>query len=674
LAGRISKKQQRIERQAAQRAAADSPDGSLPPWLIRVVACVPVLAALVTYAPHLDGAFLFDDVPTVVENQAIHEGNWMKAAFGEPPHSPISNRPLTAITFVVNHSINGLNPRGYHVFSLAVHLANTALLFGIVRRTLRGPVLGGVFDTPMALFTAAGLALPWAVHPLSSEAVTYITQRTTLLMSFFMLLAIYCLLRGIRSPERRGRWDAGAVAACVGGMMSKEEFIAVPLLLILFERAYLYPSWSAMKERTGQYGRLVATMLVVGICIGMGPPNETVGYKTVPRATAWEWLMTQSQVIVHYLRLAILPHPLRGVYDWAVVESFSEAVVPGLVVLALLGATVYLSLTRPWWGWIGAMFFLLLAPTSSIMPIISEVAAERRMYLPVLIWTVPTVIFFTLLLDYRRRRYNPSLATCAAVLFVLVVIPNGLAMYAAAEHAATFRTEAAFWADAIKKNPCENKSFLSGIILSTYGKTLQDQGKSLEAAEYFRRSMECEAYPATAEGNYAASLVEHLPKPLIASATAGVGTVADLAFSWVRLGRFEAPAALYRKILAGDPEQKNAGLSEIRANFAWMLIQAYQSDDFVPKPNPNDPRIVEAAAAALRSVQLQDFRGNSFNVLGTALYFRGDVRGAEQAFRLAIERDPKHGHARENLAKILDDQGRTAEAAAVRGSQPARQP
>jgi tetratricopeptide (TPR) repeat protein/NADH:ubiquinone oxidoreductase subunit 3 (subunit A) len=683
LAERISKKQQRIERQEAKKAAAVSPDGSLPTWLIRVVACVPVLAALVTYSRHLDGQFLFDDRPTISENQAIHAGQWMQAAFGA--HSPVSNRPLTVMTLGLNYSINGLDPRGYHVFSLIVHLANVALLFGIVRRTLRGPVLGGVFDAPMALFTAAGLALPWAVHPLLSEAVTYITQRTTLLMSFFMLLAIYCLLRGIRSPEHRGRWDAGAIAACVGGMMSKEEFVAVPLLLILFERAYVYPSWSDMKKRTGVYIWLVATMLVVGMCVAMGPSNPTAGYHTAPRATAGEWLMTQAHVIVHYLRLAMLPFPLRGAYDWKVVRSFAEpgpiyadlgldfvygwspwmqgvaAVLPGLIVLTLLAATIYLCLTRPWWGWIGAMFFLLLAPTSSILPIISEVAAERRMYLPVLIWTIPTVIFFTLLLDYLRRRYNPSLATCAAVLFVLVVIPNGLAMYGAYEHAAVFRNEIAFWTDVYAKNPCTNRSFQSSNILTTYGKTLEDQGRKLDAFALFQRAADSDdPLTSNAGGNYAASMVDRATGPLLVSGMVGVGGVVTgpLTAHW-----FAAADDMYRRVLKSDPEQDDPGLSEVRANFAWMLVLRFQ-DRSIPKPNPEHPLILEAEAVASKSVQLQPFRANSWNVWATTLYYRGDAPKAEQAFVNALRLDPNHKFARQNLELIRQDKLRQAGGAA----------
>lgn len=642
MAEQTSKKQKREERREAERLAAESPDGPFSPWMIRAVACVPVLAALVTYAPYLDGGFLFDDVPAIRDNPAIHAGNWMQAAFGEP-HSPVSNRPLTTFTLAVDFAMHRLNPRGYHVFSLAVHLANVALLFGIVRRTLRGPILGRIFDAPMALFTAAGLALPWAVHPLLSEAVIYVTQRTTLLMSFFMLVAIYCLLRGNRSPERRLAWDSGAVAGCLGGMMSKEEFIAVPLLLILFERAYLYPSWAAMKGRTSVYLSLLATMLVVLICVAMGPRNTTVGYDTSPRATAGEWLMTEAGVIVHYLRLAALPYPLVGAYDWPVVRNFSEAVLPGAAVLLLLGTTIYLLWSRPWWGWLGAMFFLLLAPSSSVFPIITEIVAERRMYLPVLIYTVPTVVGFTLLLDYLRRRYNPSLGVCVGVVSALVAVPNGLAMYAAAEHAAVFRDEATFWADVYSKNDCENKSFQCGLILNGYGKTVRDQGRVAEAAELFRRATECDQATGTAGGNYAAALVD--------------------------LGRFPEAEVIYRKVLATDTRQVDANLSEVRANFAWMLCISFQTDPSITIPSPEDPRLIEAERVARKSVELQSFRANSYNVLATVLFFRGNFVGAEQAFREALAREPGHKHARENLAKILKLLGREAEAAALLSSQ-----
>jgi protein O-mannosyl-transferase len=624
----------------------ESLNGPFSSNVILAVAAVPILAAWFTYAPHLDGDFLFDDVPTVKENQAIHKGDWEAAAF-QKPHSPISNRPLTCLTFVFSHGWHGLNPRGYHIFSLVVHLANVGLLFGIVRRTLRGPILERIFNPPMALFTAAGLALPWAVHPLSSEAVTYITQRSTLLMSFFMLLAVYCLLRGSRSTKRRLGWDIGAIGACVCGMMCKEEFIGVPLLLILFERAYLHPDWSAIKERWGTYLGLVGTMLVVWICAVSGPPNPTVGYQTVPAATAGEWLMTEAHVLVHYLRLAALPYPLVGAYDWPIVRDLSEAVVPGTIVLVLLAATIYLWFTRPWWGWLGAMFFLLLAPTSSVLPIISEIAAERRMYLPVLIYTVPTVIGFTLLLDYLRRRYDPSLTTCLAVLFAVVVVPNGLAMYGAAQHAAVFRNEATFWADVAKWNPCENKSFQAGLILSAYGKVVREQGKIPEALELFRRAIECENPTIEARGNYAAALVD--------------------------AGRIEEAQRRYRELLDLDPTQENPALGDVRGNYAWSLLITYQNDRVAGKAPENDPRPAEAEAVVRTAIHLRPYKANYYNTLAIACFHQGDMAGAEQAFFETLKRDENHVHARENLIKILAAQGRTAEAAQLARRQTPKQ-
>jgi tetratricopeptide (TPR) repeat protein len=245
-------------------------------------------------------------------------------------------------------------------------------------------------------------------------------------------------------------------------------------------------------------------------------------------------------------------------------------------------------------------------------------------------------------------------------------------MYGAAEHAAAFQDNSTFWADVVKKNKCDNQSFQSGLILSSYGKALRDQGKKLESDEMFRRSAECKPLTPDGGGNYAASLVDKATAPQPLSAIVGIGGIGGVGRRLPVPGWFAKANAVYRDILAADPTQTNAGLSVIRANFAWMLILSFQNDPSAPIQNPQDPRLIEAEAVARKSVELQPFRADSLNVLATALFYRGDAAGAERVLRRALELDPGHSNARQNLAKVLEMQRRAAEAAAIRN--PPQQP
>lgn len=618
-----NKPSQSRPRGEAGRKSAPQRFSSLWPWGI----FVPIVAAAIAYGDAARGPFLFDDVPTVVDNTAIKKGDFLDAAFG-PVHSPISNRPVACLSFVVSHTIGGLNPTGYHVASVLLHLLNVALLAAVIRRTLRAPNLTGIFDEFEAGAIAITAATLWAVHPLASEAVVYITQRTTLLMSTCLLVLLYALLRA-RQSRKPLVWDVVAVVATVVGMMCKEEFAAAPILAVLFERAFLKDGWLPMLQRVGTYSILATTWLVLTLCVAMGPSNPTVGYSTVPEVTAWQWLMTQAGVLVHYLRLTVWPQPLRAAYDWDVVREFKNAQLPGLMITGLLAGTVWLFLRRPWWGWLGAMFFLLLAPTSSILPIISEIAAERRMYLPMTALLIPAVIACYLLIR-RVLKSQPSVAV--ATLAMSIMIGSGVILAAmAATRARTnvYADDATFWRDAYEKNELTNGSFMSGLILNAYGKVLAERGQPLDAYELFRRARECESPTIDVHANYAASLVD--------------------------LGRYAEAEPIYRDVLKEKP-----GHSDALSNLAKLLFDVCQRDPN-RRSDGQDPRLIEAEELVNRALQLRPDHPGFLNTQGMVLYGRLRFAEAEAAFRKSMRLDPQSFQAANNLGVILLEQGRGLE-------------
>ena len=114
-----------------------------------------------------------------------------------------TGRPVVCLTLALNYAVSGLDPWSYHVANLAIHASAALVLFGIVRRTLQGPRLRDRFGT-QANGLAVAVAVCWAVHPLQTESVTYIIQRVESLMGLFLLLTLYCVIRGHHSPRRFG--------------------------------------------------------------------------------------------------------------------------------------------------------------------------------------------------------------------------------------------------------------------------------------------------------------------------------------------------------------------------------------------------------------------------------------------------------------------------------------
>jgi hypothetical protein len=156
----------------------------------------------VAYATSLSGPFIFDDDGSVVENTTIRELG--PAALHPDRESPTAGRPLVNLTFAINYAIGGLNVSGYHVANIAIHLLCSLVLFGLVLAHARSAAHPRVRSANTRPTLAFAVALLWVVHPLNSEAVDYITQRTESLMALFYLLTVYCALRAAVGPAKAG--------------------------------------------------------------------------------------------------------------------------------------------------------------------------------------------------------------------------------------------------------------------------------------------------------------------------------------------------------------------------------------------------------------------------------------------------------------------------------------
>ena len=377
-----------------------------------------VAAGAIVYVNSFEGVFLFDDALHIEENPRIQQ-LW-------PVADVLSGRrPAVDFSLAVNYAIGGLDVGGYHAFNLVVHLLAALTLFGVVHRSLRGRRCQDHLGRA-APELALTIALIWVVHPLQTQSVTYIIQRGESMMGLYYLLTLYCIIRGSDS-SRRVVWCGVAVLAGVMGLASKAIMITAPLTVLIYDRAFLTKSFrEAFRLRWGLYLALVASWGVLALCgvaQGVLDPVERpgtgvgFGYKGV---TPGEYLLTQSGVIMHYLRLSIWPHPLCLDYAWPVARSVREIVLPGLVIIGLLIGTLWALRRRPWLGFAGTWFFLILGPTSSIVPI-RDPAFEHRMYLPLAAVVTVLVAAAFSLLGWIFRRSLPGARTPRLITMVLAM-------------------------------------------------------------------------------------------------------------------------------------------------------------------------------------------------------------------------------------------------------------
>ena len=365
-------------------------------------------AGLWAYANSLDGVFVLDDVPGVVQNESIRGApglRWLMA----PPGSTPSGRPLLNVSLALNYAAGGLDVRGYHAVNVGLHLLAAIVLFAVLHRTFASSRLAGAFAVH-ARPVAFAIAVLWVVHPLTTGAVTYIVQRGEILMALFCLLTIYCAIRG---------WTWAAVAACAAGMASKETMVAVPLLVVLWDHLFL-PEGA---RRRGLYAALAATWVVLALPMLGGTQGGTIvsralGLTAKHAGDPWtplSYLWTQAEVIVHYAALAVKPWPLAfDYYGWPRAATLLAALPEVLLAASACALTVWGLRRRSAAAFAGAVFFLVLAPTSSVIPIPTEIAAEHRMYLP--------VAALLALLVAAAYRWIPAGGRTLAAALLLVVI------------------------------------------------------------------------------------------------------------------------------------------------------------------------------------------------------------------------------------------------------------
>jgi protein O-mannosyl-transferase len=430
----------------------------------RLMELLIVIAGLCVYHNSFQGPFIFDDIPSISNNPYIRSLWPIWNAMSTPPGSSVAGRPVVGLTFALNYAMGGLNVWGYHAFNLMVHLLAALVLFGILRRTFESEKLRDRFGTA-AVWLAGAIALIWEVHPLQTESVTYIVQRAESLMGLFLLLALYCTLRSSQSARPR-LWHAAAIVACALGMGSKETMVVAPFIVLLYDRVFLVSSFRELwQRRKGLYIGLAGTWLILAGLMAGTFPRETIGFG-MKILTPWDYLKTETGVWVYYLRLCFWPTPLIIDYsNWVIPSSLKADFVSGTVVIVLLGATLWAFYRRPWIGFLGAWFFLILAPTSSFIPILGEVAAERRMYLPLAaIVTLVVGGLWRLPADRRSSRMMKGLAT---TILIATLLTLGCLTLRRNEN---YRTEVSIWRDTVGKAPTNSRAqYGLGLALATAG-------------------------------------------------------------------------------------------------------------------------------------------------------------------------------------------------------------
>jgi Flp pilus assembly protein TadD len=500
------------------------------------------LTGIIVYANTFQVPFLLDDERSITQNDVIKSlANFYANSSG---YDFVPNRFVCYLTFALNYHFGGLNITGFHVTNLLIHLIASLLVYALLRLTFRTPYFLGetegsgsgspgladplpsAFSLQPSAFIPLFAALLFVVHPIQTQAVTYVVQRMTALATMFYLLSVMLYVKARLRIELKVRcqrsgekihntteekhsslftpdfslffYYAGSVLAAVLAMKTKEIAFTLPFAIVLYEAFFFRGDW---KKRLLYLLPLLATLPIIPLAIiEIGGPAGDILADTGEQLrvghgiSRLEYLLTQFRVIVTYLRLLILPINQNLDYDYPVYTTFfsPQVFLSFLLLTAIVTLAVYLFIaSRPnpqkshkvakpglrliafgiFW------FFLTVSVESSLIPI-RDVIMEHRLYLPGFGAAAAFAVAFFLLVDKLARPSNGKLLLVSAASLLLVL---GFATY---QRNHVWGDAIRLWQDVAIKSP--NK----GRPLNNLGVALEDAGRRPEAFKAMSKAIE----------------------------------------------------------------------------------------------------------------------------------------------------------------------------------------
>jgi tetratricopeptide (TPR) repeat protein len=516
---------------------------------------------------------LYDDHPALERNESIR--GLSLRALTPPRETTLAGRPLANLSFALNHAAAGLSLAPLHWTNVAIHLMAALLLMALVRRTL---LLPRFHLEESAAGIAFAVALLWMLHPVQTESITYLVQRVESLAALFLLLTLYAGLRAAQATRPFG-WSALAVMACGLGMACKETMAVAPVIVILYDRAFLFRSFrQAVPRRGALYGCLAATWAIVALQVATLPRPFSTGFHFAGLAPH-RYLGIEAGAVLRYFRVLVWPAGLIFDYGDAgtavpVPGSLAEWGPPAALVAALIGLSVWAWSKNSAIGFLATGFFILLLP-SSIIPVKSEPIAEHRLYLP------SAAVLLLLAFAARPLRKAQAIAAACAVLVLGVLTWQRNRVYGSA---------ISLWEDTARKRPQNARAW------SALGQAYIDGGEIGRARAVLATALERD--------------------PSLVTALDRLGILEEQA------GHPEAAARYYRRSLESEPRQP-----DILLNLADCLSRLGRND--------------EALAAYQSALRLGPGQALGHYNFGVFLVRLRRYQAALDEFHLSTRLDPK---------------------------------
>jgi len=613
-------------------------------WRAVAAAFAVVTAIWLAYAGGLASPFIMDDASSVTANKSIRSlwPLWPVLVYEHGEGRTHDGRPLLNLSLAVNRAVTGTSPVGFRVVNIFIHCGNAVLLMALARLLLAQPAVPAAVRTWAGEIAFVAAAL-WAVHPLGTGAVTYVVQRAESLGAFMILATVLVAVRGMLATDAGRRTWALPLVTIVSALAgtAKETSVAIPFVTILIDRALLSGSWRGTLRHWPWHLAAAASWPSVGLMLtALGGRGSSAGLDS---ASPWLYLLTQAKAIWLYFARIVWPQGL--VFDYGDFLSSGLAESGGWLLLsAAVFAGVAYGYAKFPVAFLGPLlFFVLLGPTSSVIPVKTQTIAEHRAYLASAALIVPAVAA-AWLVARERLALSPRFCGLAAAAAALA-----LGISTAARNR-EFVTPEILWRKALA---AESRNERAMINLAAQLIAKKNPAALAEAERLLARVAETGRYPkvhsvnvgslAKAQGRYPEALAAI--DAVLELTPDEPATLADRGYVLWKLGRLPEALAALDQALALDDQMAPAWLN--RGN---VLL------DF--------GRHEEAERSFARSVEVDPKYAKGWDHLGIARQDRGDRAAALDAFNRAVACDPKDAEAIYNRGRLHAEAGQSAAAIA----------
>ncbi len=567
---------------------------------------VSVLLGLVAllYVNSLDGSWIFDDLPNIVNNPRLHLSSldWASLSGTFIGTRESINRPLAYLSFGLNHYFHGLNVVGYHLVNVAIHGLAALALYLFLLKTLQLPKLDGRYADRAKAIAFLGTLL-WATSPIQVAAVTVIVQRMASMAALFFLVSLLCYLLAQLTPHRRRRflWLGLCLLTGMLAAATKEHAVMLPVVIYLFDLLLVRRIDRATLIRHARLA-VIPIGLVILLTLTLTDPLTVLAGYTSRDFTLLGRLLTEPRVLLFYLSQMLIPIPERFalIHDIQVSTSLWSpwTTTPAILFWAgWLGLGLALAGKRPLIAFALLFFVINHAVEGTVIPL--ELAYEHRNYLPSMMLYPLAAIGILWLGRTLTRRAARGAVALGVVAFL------ALQSYTVMGRNAIFGHPILVWTDNLAKAPEQSR------VYTNLGQVYSLMGMPKKARESYETALEV--------GRYQRAELQAVP-------------LGNLGNGYLREGKLDKASQYYAQAIAVDPDSIKS-----RAGLVVSLMGLGE---------------IEAAKPILEQglEQLPDSIG-LLSVYATLLFKLADYPAAIAAGGKVLTSDPQHDIARRVLGE-----------------------